>query len=168
MRGNSKKHRTLIAASQDTRNARSGHTQKNALRNSICEFTAAWRKRPNFLAAGDPPEGFCPLLLQRGPSRSTLGARVKTHTSRVITNQCGNTITHPGQRTLNGFSILTRPSVGRSGGTSPVKLLTRLPPSGRASQPKVGEHGSSRANFQPVIGAAGRSGTLLLYSVSSS
>jgi hypothetical protein len=34
--------------------------------------------------------------------------------TRAITDQCADTITHPGLRTSNGSSILTRPSVGRS------------------------------------------------------
>jgi hypothetical protein len=38
----------------------------------------------------------------------------QTYSSRAITDQCACTITHPGPRTLNGCSILTQPSVGRS------------------------------------------------------
>jgi hypothetical protein len=38
----------------------------------------------------------------------------QTDSSRAITDQCACTITHPGPRTLNGSSILTQPSVGRS------------------------------------------------------
>jgi ArsR family transcriptional regulator len=37
---------------------------------------------------------------------------VKTYTPLAITYECAYTITHPGPRTSNGSSILTRPSVG--------------------------------------------------------
>src|ERR1700676_3550922 len=62
-----------------------------------------------------------------------LGARVKNTHHMLYKDQCADTITRPGPRTLNGSSILTRPSVGRSCGTSPVKPPTRLPPSGCAT-----------------------------------
>jgi len=39
---------------------------------------------------------------------------IRAYTAFAITDRCAYTITHPGPRTLNGSSILTRPSVGRS------------------------------------------------------
>ena|ERR1700727_380815 len=88
-------------------------------------------------------------------------ARVKIYTSLAIKNKCDFSITHPGRRISNGFSILILRSVGRSCGTLPMNLLMRLRPSGRALLPKVGEHSFSRGNLLVEDGAGVLGGEMI-------
>ena len=60
------------------------------------------------------PEGFLPPISAPGAKVNAARHTGKTYTPRAITSPCAYTVTHPGPRTSNGSSILTRPSVGRS------------------------------------------------------
>ena len=56
------------------------------------------------------PEGFCSHFCH---TQEPLGTG-QAYTPLAIIDQCAYTIMHRGPRTSNGYSILTRPSVGRS------------------------------------------------------
>jgi hypothetical protein len=54
------------------------------------------------------------ILPSAGAKANAVQRTGETYPPLAITYECAHTITHPGPRTSNGSSILTRPSVGRS------------------------------------------------------
>ena len=70
---------------------------------------------PSNGVTGPSRKAFYPQFLPHAGTNANVVQRTgQTYSPHAIRDQCACTITHPGPRTSNGSSILTRPSVGRS------------------------------------------------------